>query len=191
MNIAIIGEGHVGSALARGLKKAGHHVESTRDDEDRMRAIAKGAGIIVAAVPFGALGDVVRTLGDSIHDKVLVDVTNALSSDARLALGFSTSGAEELQKKAPAAKVVKAFNTVFASHMDSGHVKGRQLSVFVASDDARAKSAVMELAQSIGFDAVDAGALQNARLLEPLGFLNIQLGFTMGMGTDIGITLVH
>jgi len=191
MNIAIIGDGHVGSALARGLKKAGHQVESTGNDQDRIRAIVKGAEVVVAAVPFAALDDVVHTLGDLLRDKILVDVTNALTGDFNLALGFSTSGAEELQKKAPAAKVVKAFNTLFASHMDSGHVKGQPLSAFIASDDARAKSSVMELARSIGFDAVDAGGLQNARLLEPLGFLNIQLGFTMKMGTDIGIRLVH
>jgi predicted dinucleotide-binding enzyme len=86
---------------------------------------------------------------------------------------------------------VKAFNTVFAQHMDSGRLDDRPLTAFVAADDAGARKAVMELAQGIGFDAVDAGPLKNARLLEPLAFLNIQLGYGLGMGTKIGFKLLN
>lgn len=106
-------------------------------------------------------------------------------------MGYTTSGAEELQKKLPGAKVVKAFNTVFAGTMDKGQIKGERLTTFVASDDAQAKATVQELARGIGFDAVDAGPLANARLLEPLGFLNIQLGYVLGLGPEIGLKLVH
>lgn len=102
-------------------------------------------------------------------------VTNALTPDY-LALGYTTSGAEELQQKVPAAKVVKAFNTVFASTMDSGTARGEQISALVAADDDEAKHTAMELASSIGFDAVDAGPLQSARLLEPMALQNILLG---------------
>jgi len=80
--------------------------------------------------------------------------------------------------------VVKAFNTVFAQHMDSGRLDGERLTAFAAGDDAAAKAAVLELEREIGFDAVDAGPLRNARLLEPLGYLNIQLGYGLKMGTD-------
>jgi hypothetical protein len=52
-------------------------------------------------------------------------------------------------------------------------------------------AASFELARSIGFDAVDAGPLRNARLLEPMGYQNIQLGYTLGMGAEIGLKLVH
>jgi len=122
---------------------------------------------------------------------VLVDVSNALTPDFRLAIGFSTSGGEELQRKAPRAKVVKAFNTLFSHHMDSGRTKGQQLSAFVAGDDADARKHVVGLAAAIGFDGVDAGPLANARLLEPLGYLNIQLGLTLGMGPGIGFQLIR
>ncbi len=108
-----------------------------------------------------------------------------------LAIGFTTSGAEELQRKLPKAHVVKAFNTVFAQHMDSGRLGDRRLTAFVAADDAGAKRAVLELTRGIGFDAVDAGPLENARLLEPLAFFNIQLGYVLGMGTQIGFKLLH
>ena len=191
MRVAIIGKGHVGSALERGLGNGGHQVRSVGKDPDGVREVARDADVVVLAVPFQALDDVVDEMGDAAEGKVLVDVTNALDAESRLALGFTTSGAEELQKKVPSSKVVKAFNTVFAKHMDDGHVDGEQLSAMIAGDDDEAKSAVMDLARSIGFDPVDAGPLENARLLEPMAYQNIQLGYVLGMGTDIGFKLVH
>ena len=103
----------------------------------------------------------------------------------------STSGGEELQKALPRARVVKAFNTVFAQHMSRGSAVGQQLSLFAAGDDAAARKTVLELGKAIGFDAIDAGPLKNARHLEPLGYFNIQLGYVLGNGPDIGFKLVH
>jgi predicted dinucleotide-binding enzyme len=191
MKVAIIGNGNVGSALQRGLQKGRHAVEAVGHEPDRVRTAAASAEVIILAVPFGAIDDVISELGGTVNGKVLVDVTNALDSDSQLALGFTTSGAEELQKKIPSAHVVKAFNTVFASRMDTGQVNGAQLSALVASDHDGAKRTVMDLARSIGFDAIDAGPLRNARLLEPMAYLNIQLGYMLGMGTEIGFKLVH
>ncbi len=142
-------------------------------------------------MPFGAIDDVVKTAGDALAGKTLVDVTNMLDDSMNLAVGHTTSGAEELQKKLPKTRVVKAFNTVFAQHMDTGRLGNQPLTAFAAGDDAAAKTAVLELARGIGFDAVDAGPLRNARLLEPLGFLNIQLGFMLKMGPQIGFKLLH
>jgi hypothetical protein len=189
--IGIIGNGHVGSALERGLERAGYDVSAVGNDAEAVRKAAAAASVVILAVPFGAIDDALRALGGAIDGKILVDVTNALTPDYQLALGFSTSGAEELQKKAPEAHVAKAFNTVFAANMDTGQVKGERLSAFVASDDHDAKATVLEMARAIGFDAVDAGPLRNARLLEPLGYFNIQLGMKLGMGSDIGFELVH
>jgi 8-hydroxy-5-deazaflavin:NADPH oxidoreductase len=143
------------------------------------------------AVPFGAIDDVVKTAGDVLVGKTVVDVTNALAADMSLAIGFTTSGAEELQKKLPKARVVKAFQTVFARHMETGKLGDQRLTTFVAGDDAGAKASVLALANDVGFDAVDAGPLRNARLLEPLGYFNIQLGYVLGMGTQIGVKLLH
>ncbi|HEX5043145.1 MAG TPA: NADPH-dependent F420 reductase [Candidatus Polarisedimenticolaceae bacterium] len=189
--IGIIGDGNVGSALARGLKRAGHAVRVAGHDEEAIRETASSADVVVLAVPFGALDDVVREAGDALAGKTVVDVTNALDENMNLAVGLTTSGAEELQKKLPRARVVKAFNTVFAQHMQSGRVGDEPLAAFVAGDDAGAKKTVLDLARGIGFDAVDAGPLRNARLLEPLALLNIQLGYGLGMGTDMGFTLAR
>ena len=191
MKIGIIGDGNVGSALQRGLTKAGHEARAVGNDAALVKQIAQESELVLIAVPFSAIDEVVRTAGAALDGKTVVDVTNALNPDMTLAVGLSTSGAEELQKKLPGARVVKAFNTVFAQHMDSGKVKGEQLTVLAASDDADAKKTVMELARGIGFDAVDAGPLANARLLEPVGFLNIQLGFVLGLGPEIGLKLVR
>jgi 8-hydroxy-5-deazaflavin:NADPH oxidoreductase len=189
--IGIIGKGRVGSALERGMQRAGYDVKTVGADPGAVRDTSQWAEIVILAAPFTAIDDVLREIGANADGKVLVDVTNALTSDYQLALGYSTSGAEELQKKVPRARIVKAFNMIFAAHMDTGRVKDQQLTVFAAGDDADAKHLVLELARDIGFDAVDAGPLRNARLLEPLGFLNIQLGSVLKMGTDIGFKLIH
>lgn len=190
-NIGIIGDGNVGSALQRGLTRAKHDVRAVGSDKAQIRSTVEGADVVFLAVPFGALDDVAATIAPLVKGKIVVDVTNALTKDMSLALGYTTSGAEELQKKLAGARVVKAFNTQFAQHMDSGRLADQRLTVFVAGDDGDAKRTTIELATAIGFDAIDAGALANARLLEPLGYLNIQLGYVLGLGTQIGLKLIR
>lgn len=189
--IGIIGNGNVGSALARGLEAAGHEVRAVGNDAAAIQQAASWAEVVFLAVPFSAIDDVITTAGEALNGKTIVDVTNALDAEMNLALGYSTSGAEELQRKLPKARVVKAFNTVFAQHMDSGQLGDQPLTVFVAGDDDEAKSMVLELARGIGFDAIDGGPLRNARLLEPLGYFNIQLGYVLGLGPQIGFKLLH
>lgn len=189
--IAVIGNGNVGSALQRGLERAGYDVKSVGKDPSRMRETARWGEVVILAVPYSAIDEVIRNMGETVRDKTLIDATNALTPNFQLALGFTTSGAEELQKKAPFAKVVKAFNTSFAEHVATGQVKGAALTLFVAGDDKSATEQVLSLGRDIGFDAVDAGPLKNARWLETLGYLNIQLGYTLKMGTQIGFKLIH
>ena len=191
MRIAIVGDGNVGSALQRGLEKGGHEATAVGNEPKRVSELAGQAEVVFLAVPYGALDDVVRELGNTVNGKVVVDVTNALTPEYELAVGFDTSGAEELQKKLPRSKVVKAFNTVFAANMDSGSANGEQLTALVAGDDDAAKKTVLDLAGAIGFDPVDAGPLRNARLLEPMAMQNIALGYGLGLGTNIGFRLVR
>jgi hypothetical protein len=181
----------VGSALARGMAQAGHEVKTVGSSTPAVRDTAAWADLVILAVPFGAIDDVVKTAGSVLTGKTVVDVTNVLDASMNLAVGHTTSGAEELQKKLPKARVVKALNTVFAQHMDTGHLSNQQLTAFVAGDDAAAKANVLELTQQVGFDAVDAGPLRNARLLEPLACLNIHLGYVLKMGPQIGFKLLH
>jgi predicted dinucleotide-binding enzyme len=189
--IAVLGKGNVGGSLARGLGKAGHDVRALGRDVSAGREAIANADLVFLAVPYLALESVLDSLGETLADKAIVDVTNPLTADRQLAIGFSTSAAEELQKRLPRAKVVKAFNMVFAQRMDSGEAKHQRLSLFAAGDDEETKATVLSLAKEIGFDPIDAGPLRNARLLEPLAYLNIQLGRALGLGTDAGFVFVH
>ncbi|HEX8583119.1 MAG TPA: NAD(P)-binding domain-containing protein [Allosphingosinicella sp.] len=191
MKIAIIGAGNVGTALRTGLSRTGHEVSAVGREDNAAQA-AKAAELIILAVPFAEVGNVAGQLGTAASGKIVVDATNALSPTMELAVDTSTtSGAEELQKKLPGARVVKAFNTTFASAMATGQINGEKLAGLVAADDAEAKAAVLGLVQELGFDPVDAGPLSVARLLEPLALLNIKLGFVQGYGPASGFRLVH
>ncbi|NKE72670.1 NADPH-dependent F420 reductase [Candidatus Manganitrophus noduliformans] len=189
--IGIIGEGNVGGALRRGLERVKYEVRSVGNDPKGVRETASWGEAIILAVPFNAVEAVVREIREAVSGKVLLDVTNVLTPDYQLALGCTTSGAEELQKKVPGAKVIKAFNTAFAGQMDTGRIKNEPITLFVAGDDETAKATVTQMGREIGFDPVDAGPLQNARWLETLGYFHIQLGYTLKMGTQIEFKLIR
>jgi predicted dinucleotide-binding enzyme len=189
--IAIIGKGNVGSALAEGLRRAGNEVRfGSKDPKESPRDVSLWADVVIFAVPWGAHAEIAKTAGNALDGKTVVDVSNVMTPSFELALGFTTSGSEELQKLLPRARVVKAFNTIFAQNMSTGKLMGERLTVLVASDDPGSKDTVRKLAEGIGFDSVDAGTLKSARYLEPLGMLNITLGYGLKMGTDIGFRLV-
>ncbi|WP_337918614.1 NADPH-dependent F420 reductase [Pseudaminobacter soli (ex Zhang et al. 2022)] len=120
----------------------------------------------------------------------MIDITNPMTADfSGLSIGHTTSAAEEIQKYAPEARVVKAFNTIFAQVLQNGgKVAGRPATVFVAADDAEARAKVVDLARSAGFETLETGRLATARFLEPIAALNITLGYGLGHGTDIAPT---
>src|SRR5687767_13560389 len=105
--VGIIGDGNVGSALRRGLERAGYEVRTVGKEPAQVRETGHWADVIVLAVPYGAIDDAVRELGDTVNGKTIVDVTNALTPDMQLASGCTASGGETLQQKARGAKVVK------------------------------------------------------------------------------------
>lgn len=197
MKIAIIGTGNIGSGLASVLAKTGHGiVVSDRKGgaelagklglqaADIKTAVAQ-AEVVILAVPYGAVAGL-ATEAD-FTGKIVVDATNPVTEDfSGLQVGHTTSAAEEIAKALPGARVVKAFNTVFAQIYAEGlSLGGKPVQTFVASDDAAAKAAVIALAGDAGFDARDAGPLKNARYIEPLAYLNIQFGYMLGQGTQI------
>ena len=123
-----------------------------------------------------------------------VNVTNPITPDHRaLTIGHTDSGGEEIARQFPSANVVKAFNAIFAEvyAAQNTQIGGRAVTVFFAGDDPQAKAGVRELIMTLGFDAVDAGLLANARYLEPLSLLTIHLGKVLGFGTQIGFSLLR
>ncbi len=202
MNIAIIGTGGIGAGLASVLAKTAHEI-TVADRKGGSDAAAKLAGhglsvraaevrpavqaadVVILAVPYGAAAGLAEVADFS--GKIVVDVTNPVTADfSGLQVGHATSAAEEIAKALPGARVVKAFNTVFAQVYEQGLTFGdTPVQTFVAGDDAEAKVAVIALAKDAGFDARDAGPLKNARYIEPLAYLNIQFGYMLGQGTQI------
>ncbi len=192
MNIGIIGKGRVGSALGSGLRRAGHEVMyGHRDPKEPVVKAAQWGEVVILAVPFSAVPSAAKEISSSVKGKIIIDVTNAFGPNGEWVVGFSTSGAEELQKLLLESRVVKAFNTVFAGNQSTGRVGKEQLSAFIAGDDEVAKKTVMRLAQDIGFDPVDCGPLRSARYLEPMAMMIIDLAFDMKMGTKTGYKLVR
>ena len=202
MKISIIGTGKVGSAIGGALSAKGYEVVyGSRNPQnasmpngtkvESLKEAASDADVIIMAVPYSAVKEAVKEAGkDNFKGKTVIDVTNVLGKNMEWAIGFKTSGAEELAKEIKGANVVKAFNTVFAEHMPIGNINGEKLSLFIASDSDEAKKNVRELGEKIGFDVVDAGKLEAARYLEALGMLNIHLGYKQNMGSKIGFRLV-
>ena len=196
MQIAIIGAGNVGRALATSLTKAGHtvtitatHPEHAAEAADQSGATAaasndaavSGADVVVLAVPAQSIGQIAGAMGSSLDGKVVIDVSNRQTPSPN---GAPTSIAEELQDAVPSARVVKAFNTVFASRQANPQIGGIAPDGFVAGDDAAAKKTVLEVVESLGFRPVDAGSLASARTLEGMAWLNIQRNLAGGTWQD-------
>lgn len=199
-NISIIGSGNIGGNLAR-LFTSKHHVTLGSRNPEQTRAkfpgvtvtdyaqAAKSADIVILAVPFSEVATIAAQLGD-LAGKILIDVTNPLTPDfMALTVGHTTSAGEAVQAAFPQAHVVKAFNTILAQVLAKAASGAKSLpSVLVAGNHAAANAAVVQLASEVGFSAFDTGALTNARYLEPLAELGIQLAYAKGHGGEVGFT---
>ena len=201
MDIAIIGAGNVGTALAGALARAGHHVTISARTEGHAASAADATGtgsantnkeaisagdVVILAVPGSSFDDLVAEVGADLAGKVVVDVSNRPTPDAT---GPGTSAAEELQAKLPNASVIKAFNTAFATRQADPFVDGVSADGFVAGDDTAAKGQVLGIVESIGFRPVDAGSLAVARTLEGMAWLNISRNMQGGTWQDAWVLL--
>ena len=203
MRIAIIGAGNVGQALGKGWSKRGHQVTyGVRDPADAKYAglpvmvpaeAAANAEAIVLATPWPATEAAVRGLGD-LAGRIVIDCTNPLGmgpDGLGLVLGHTISGGELVAGWAPGAAVFKAFNTTGYNNMEDLSGYAVTPAMFVAGDDAATKPAVMRLVGDLGFEAIDAGPLRNARLLEPYGMLWIDQALNRGAGRDFAFAVVR
>lgn len=195
MNIAIIGAGNVGKALGTSLTRAGHQVTLAATTPESARAAAQEIGarsaddaasaatdaqVVILAVPYAAEPSVAAEIADAAAGRIVVDVSNPLKPDYSGLATNGTSAAEELQQRLPQSRVVKAFNTVFATNQANPGAAGVPIDGYVAGDDAEAKQTVLDLVESIGLSPLDAGPLSSARHLEGMGFINISLNAANG-----------
>jgi NADPH-dependent F420 reductase len=208
MEIAIIGAGDVGGTLGRLWVKKGHQIMfGVRNLQSQkvlnlIRSINSGvkvgtigeaasfADVIVLAIPWMAVEETIKSAGD-LSGKILIDPTNPINADLTgLIVESSTSAAEEIAKWAKGSKVVKAFNSIGAKALDNLQFGMVRADAFICGDDFKSKTVVKKLATEIGFDTVDAGPLINARLLEYLALLWIQLAYSRQMGPNIAFKLL-
>lgn len=203
MNVTIIGAGNMGRGIGTRVVAGGHSVtfvdsnpETAEKTAADVKASAKnGAKVSTASLGEAELGDVVvlavwygtnieiaKQLGSKLAGKVVVDIANPLNATYDgLATAPDSSSAEDLAKAiASGAKVVKAFNTTYASTLLAGQVDGKPLDVFIAGDDADAKSKVAQLATDGGLRPVDVGPLSRARQIEGMQLLHIVVQESLG-----------
>ncbi|WP_083637054.1 NADPH-dependent F420 reductase [Leptolyngbya sp. 'hensonii'] len=213
MSIGIIGSGSVGGTLGKILAQKGYTVIfGVRDPQSSkvqeliaatggkvqaatVREAAEQAEIVILTTPWEATQDAIAAAGD-LTGKILVDCTNPIAMGMAglsqgLTIGHSTSAAEEIAKWAPGARVVKAFNNIGANVLENLTFGSQRATAFICGDDLSAKEQVMGLAEAIGFEAIDAGGLTIARLLEPLAMLWIHMAMFQGMGREFAINLVR
>ena len=203
MQITIIGTGNMARGIATRALSGGNAVTLLGTSEANAQELASqldgpvatgtvgdplAGEIVVLAVPYDAVAGIAERYGAQLDGKVVVDITNTVDFSTFTPLALPAgSGAQELAAKAPAASVVKAFNTTFAGTLVEGEVAGQPLDVLIAADDEDAKAKVVELVAASGLRAVDAGPLARAHELEGLGYLHMAL--QQGLGTSYGSTV--
>jgi NADPH-dependent F420 reductase len=207
MKIGIIGTGDVGGTLGNRWTQKKHEImfgvrnlqsqnvqKLIQGDQnlkfgDIREAVAFG-DVIVFAIPWTSVEETIRKAGN-LSGKILIDPTNPLTPDLKgLALN-DTSVAEKIANLANTSKVVKAFNTIGTKTLNNLTFDSYRADLFMCGDDTRAKRVVEELATDIGFDVVDVGPLVNARMLEHLALLWIELAFRQKLGPNIAFKLLR
>lgn len=204
MKIAILGAGQVGRALGEGWSAASHVVrygvpapadaKYTGLPAAAVADVAADAEVIVLATPWPATQAALRAAGD-LSGRIVIDCTNPLAyspeTGLSLALGFDTSGGEQVAGWAPGASVFKTLNQTGAEGLASPRAFAQKPVMFVAGDDDERKPIVLALVDDLGFEALDAGPLAQARLLEPFAMLWIDQALKRGRGRDFAFALTR
>jgi hypothetical protein len=207
MKIGIIGAGDVGGTLGKRWRQKKHeimfgvrnlqslNVQNLIQADQNLKfgnireAVAFG-DVIVFAIPWTSVEETILSAGN-LSGKILIDPTNPLTPDLKGLALDDTSAAEKIANLANTAKVVKAFNTIGAKTINNLIFDSYRADLFICGDDTRAKRVVEDLATDIGFDVVDVGPLVNARMLEHLALLWIELALRQQFGPNIAFKLLR
>jgi 8-hydroxy-5-deazaflavin:NADPH oxidoreductase len=214
MNIGIFGSGEVGQKLGGGFIELGHRVKiGTRDPSQEKikewikksgdsasagtfsQAAAYGQLIVVATSWNGTLEAIRMCDPKDLVDKTVIDVTNPLDFSAeglpKLAVGYTDSAGEIIQRLLPEANVVKAFNTVGNHHMVHPEFPNGPPTMFICGNNDNAKKTVInEFLTKFGWESIDIGGIEGSRLLEPMAMLWISHYFQTNNGNH-AFKLLH
>jgi len=198
MSIGIVGAGNMGRSIAAQLATTGDGVTlSDRNPGKAEAAVTEIGGggvragdvsdalasdVVVLALSYPGTTDFARDHATELDGKIVIDISNPLDDSwIRLQTDPSTSSAELLAEQLPGSRIVKAFNTTHPPALAEGQIDELDLDVFLASDDDAAKSQVGDLVKAAEMRPIDAGRLDNARLLERLTAFQIELSQRYGL----------
>jgi predicted dinucleotide-binding enzyme len=205
MRIGILGSGLMGGKLGTIFARAGHDVvfsyargeqklkRLAREAQGKARAgtpaeAARDADALLLAVHWSRVDDVLQQAGD-VSGKVIVSCSLPMNAaDTGLVIAHTSSGAEQLAKKVPRARVVSAFGTVPSEVLFgvfAARRKAKRPSLVYCGDDASGKDVAAELIRDAGFDPVDAGPLRIARYIEPFTLLIARLAYEGEGGPEL------
>lgn len=207
MKIGIIGAGDVGGTLGIRWRQKGHEIMfgvRNRQSQNVQKLIQLDKNlefgeiietvtfgdVIVLAVPWTAIEETIHRAGN-LSNKILIDPTNPLTTDLKGLALDNSSAAEKISNLAKSTKVVKAFNIIGAKTLNNSIFDSQRADIFICGNDSHSKQVVRELAIDIGFDVVDVGPLVNARMLEYLALIWIELAFRQQLGPNIAFKLLR
>ncbi len=188
MKIGIIGAGHIGGTLTRRLTALGHEVwvANSRGPESlaalaketgahaaSIQEAARGRDLVVVTIPEAKIPELPKDLFAGVPDSVVVvDTGNYYPRQRDGRIDEIEAGTTESRwvERRLGRPVVKAFNNIYAQHlMERGKPKGSpgRIALPVAGDDPRARQVVLRLVEELGFDAVDAGGLDESWRQQP------------------------
>jgi predicted dinucleotide-binding enzyme len=189
-SVTIFGAGNMGSAIDEVLTAGGATVDHIRSADPPGPV---SGDIVILAVYYPALKDILGKYADELAGKIVVDITNPLNLETfdSLVVPPDSSSAAELAAALPSSQVLKAFNTTLAGTLSARKVGPNTTTVLVAGDDDEAKAALISAVEAGGIDAIDVGGLSRARELEAIGFLQIKLAASEKIGWTGGFGLVR
>ncbi len=209
MKIGIIGAGNVGSALGQGWAATGHDIKygvrnpakpelvallkklGARASAGSVAEAAAFGDVLVLTTPWNGTQAALESAG-GVAGKIVVDCTNPLKADlSGLSVGPDTSGAEQVAQWARGARVIKCFNSTGSENMTNPRFGTDRAVMFLAGGDDAAKATVTRLGEDLGFEMVDAGGLEVARLLEPVAMVWVHLAFRRGLGRNFAFKLLR
>lgn len=204
--IGIIGAGNVGKALGIAFTREGEEVCFGLRNPEKYRDILQinkkskittidecieHNDVLIMAMSYQASLQFVATR-PNWNARILINVSTPLSKDyGTLEVGLTTSGAEEIQKLANNARIITAFSTMSAECMENSYSSKGNVFLPVCGNDKEAREQIIQLAKLVGFDAIDAGTLRNARYIEPMSMLWIELAIKLGYGRNIEFALIR
>jgi len=190
-NVTIFGDGNMGTAIADVLTAGGATVNHITTADNGTGTVS--GDLVILAVPYPALKSIVRDYGDQLAGKTVVDITNPVNFETfdSLTVPADSSATAELAAALPSSKVLKAFNTTFATALATKALGPNPTTVLIAGDDSDAKAQLAAALTAGGIEALDVGSLRRARELEAIGFQQVSLALSEKLSWTGGFALVR